>query len=356
MANIASHTLLLFSDAIGSCKSDAQRDYSSGSTRIDILESSARREGEAVGDHFARLVNLFTGDCLSKYDGVLIAGDRYENLALATRCFFERIPVIHFFGGDVSYGGHFDDHLRHAISHLASIHFPVNNTARENLLKMNEEPTRVIHLGSPVVDEIAAVSQGISKKYAWNIILSFNPMTLGPPDAVPASLRATLDAIDDLSRTMIIKCLATRPNNEPGSREINSLLDSYSDHDWLEVVDSLGSPAYLHAIKSASVVVGNSSSQLLEVPVLGTHSLLIGDRQRGRHSPVTVSFLPGTPTKEEIQGKMRILLDSPRPVPCVDYGKEGVTDAILSVINRLMRLSRTTLASKSTPLNMEGGE
>jgi len=221
---------------------------------------------------------------------------------------------------------------------------------------MHEEPSRIFHLGSPVVDEIAEVSRGNSKKYTWNIILSFNPMTLGPPDAVSASLGATLAAIDELSRTMPIQCLATRPNNEPGSREINRLIDAYNGRGWLEIADSLGSPAYLHAIKSASVVVGNSSSQLLEVPILGTHSLLIGDRQKGRHSPVTVSALPGAPTKEEIQEKIRFLLDSPRPTPCIDYGKEGVTDAILSVINRLMRLARTALVSKSTPLPVEIGQ
>lgn len=351
--NIASHTLMLFSDAIATCAGDADRDYSLESTQIRILEPSLQRHGESVGDHFARLASVFEAQTLLPYDGVVIAGDRYESFALASRCFFEKIPIFHLFGGDMSYGGHFDDHLRHAISHLACIHFPVNKTAKSNLINTKEEPSRIFHIGSPVVDEIAAVRRDKSRTHPWNVILSFNPMTLGPASGVANSLEMTLGALDVLSMTTAIKCLATRPNSEPGSQEINGLLDAYSSRGWLEVASSLGSPAYLYAVKSAWLVVGNSSSQLLEVPVLGTHSLLIGDRQKGRHLPNTVYSLPGIPSQDTIQEAIQRCLKSPRPAPCGDYGREGVTKAILEIVDRLMGLPRSTLVAKSTALALE---
>ncbi len=348
--HIGAVTLLLFSDAVDSCREDADRDYAGTRIVVRTLENSRQREAESLGDHFARLSVLFDADVLTGYDVVLIAGDRYECLALALRSFFHHLPILHFFGGDISHGGHFDDHLRHAISHLAAVHFPVNEAAKQNLINCQQDPSRIFQLGSPVVDVIAAVARDEATRGLWNVVLSFNPMTLGAPTEVAESLKASLEALDCLAGPRGLRCIATRPNNEPGADTINALLDEYAHRSWLEVVQSLGSPAFLYALKSADLIVGNSSSQLLEAPVLGTRSLLVGDRQKGRHRPTGVAWLPGVPGTADVLAALTSMLDRPRPEPCSDYGREGVSETMVTVVDRLLALPLPRLLAKSVGL------
>lgn len=344
-------TLLLYSSALDSCARDAESDFGGTCIKVAQLLDTKTKTQETLSEHFGRLVEKFSRsnffDCC---DMLIVAGDRYESFALVQGAFFQRIPIAHLFGGDISNGGHFDDHVRHAVSHLASIHFPVNRTAYENLIAMHQEKSRIFLIGSPVVDELSSLAQKSGQPTICDVLISFNPMTLQTANSVGRELRTTLEALELLQIEIDLRCLATYPNHEPGAEEIIAILQEYKDREWLRVVGSLGSPQYLFAIRDSKIVIGNSSSQVLEVPLLGQRCLLIGDRQKGRHKPAGVVHLSSVIDRHALKEEILNMLLADAPEPCSDFGVAGVSRKIIEQILRLLILSRDQLAQKSSPL------
>ena len=286
--NTLAVNLILYSSAVSTCFDDVIRDFGESSIDITRLVSSEASPEESLNCHFGRLAHQFSSDDFFFCDMLLVAGDRYESFALTQAAFYQRIPIAHMFGGDISNGGHFDDHIRHALTHLASVHFPVNKTASSNLLAMHQEMSRIFLIGSPVVDDIAKLDNTLVNSILCDVLISFNPMTLDLTRAVSKDLRITLEALQILQSETVLHCVATSPNNEPGFQEINDIYKEYQAMGVLEIVKSFGSPQYLYAIRDSQIVIGNSSSQVLEVPILGRRCLLVGNRQNGRHKPESV--------------------------------------------------------------------
>ncbi len=344
-------TLILYSSALDTCVTDAERDF--GGTCIDVAKwpDSKARTTETLNEHFGRLVEKFSrNDFYDTCDMLIVAGDRYESFALEQAAFFQRIPIAHFFGGDISNGGHFDDHVRHAMSHLASVHFPVNRTAYDNLVAMHQESSRIFLVGSPVVDELASLAQESKQPAICDVLISFNPMTLRTANSVGRDLRATLEALELLQNEIELRCLATYPNHEPGAEEITSILEEFKDRKWFRVVGSLGSPQYLFAIRDSKIVIGNSSSQVLEVPLLGQRCLLVGDRQRGRHKPAGVVHMSSVVDPHAMKEAILNMLRAAAPEPCSDFGVAGVSKKIVALMAQLLVLPRDLLVQKNSPL------
>lgn len=346
-------SLLFYSDSTRNCIDIAQSEFITERVDIKVLKNSTPSPKETIPDHFHKLVGIFTEFNLEMFDSIIVVGDRYETYALTSVSFLKKIPIIHLFGGDFSCGGHFDDHLRHAITCLASVHFPVNKIAMQNILAMGQESTRVFFVGSPVVDDMETVLNTQSQDQQWDILLSFNPMTLDSSNSVANNLTTTLEALDNLARELTFTCLATRPNHEPGAELINRIYDEYACCRWLTIVDSLGSPRYLYAIKNAQIVIGNSSSQLLEAPVLRTHSLLVGNRQKGRYSPISVHHMPDLPDQKSLQKTIKSLFLAPKPAACYDYGQGRISAKIAKIILEVIRFDKNFLAAKNEPLHIE---
>lgn len=346
------HTIVLYSDALETCSLDASRDFNNTSINILQWRNTKIKEGESLNEHFGRLVNIFSQNDFYKSDLLVVAGDRYESFALGQSAFFQRIPIAHLFGGDISNGGHFDDHVRHAMSHLASVHFPVNITAYNNLVSMKQEASRIFLVGSPVVDELSSLSETSDELSICDVLISFNPMTLQPSSTVGRELRLTLNALEIMQSQITLRCLATYPNHEPGAQEIIDIYKEFEGREWFKAVQSLGSPKYLFAIRDAKIVIGNSSSQVLEVPLLGQRCLLIGNRQKGRHKPTSVVHLPAVTDAHVIQETIVNMLQAPPPQPCQDYGSVGVSRDIVKRIRQLIRLPRDCLVNKNSPLSI----
>lgn len=342
-------TLILYSDALSTCTDDASRDFNSTSINVVRLMGTKIKKKESLNAHFGRLVYQFSRDDFYGCDLLVVAGDRYESFALEQGAFYQRIPIAHLFGGDISNGGHFDDHIRHAMSHLASVHFPVNKTAYDNLILMQQEESRVFLVGSPVVDELASLTETLGGGIC-DVLISFNPMTLQSSNAVGRDLRLTLEALELIQSQIILRCLATCPNHEPGAQELLDIYNEFEGKEWLKVVQSLGSPRYLFAIKNSKIVIGNSSSQVLEVPLLGQRCLLIGDRQKGRHKPASVVYIPSVADASFMKETILSMLKSEAPPPCKDYGAPGVSRNIVGLIRQLSNLPRNCLVQKNNPL------
>jgi UDP-N-acetylglucosamine 2-epimerase len=349
-------TIVLYSSALDTCVADAERDF--GSTKVGVAKwpDTRARATEALHEHLGRLVEKFSRNhFFDTCDMLIVAGDRYESFALSQAAFFQRIPITHLFGGDISNGGVFDDHVRHAMSHLASVHFPVNRTAYNNLVAMHQECSRIFFVGSPVVDDVASLERNPEQTAICDVLISFNPMTLRTANSVGRDLRATLQALELLQTELELRCLATYPNHEPGAEEITDILEEFADRKWFHAVESLGSPQYLYAIRDSRIVIGNSSSQVLEVPILGQRCLLVGDRQNGRYKPVGVVHMPDVADPHAMKEAILDMLRAAAPEPCGDFGVAGVSRKIVELVVQMLSLPRDILVQKNLPLPITRG-
>lgn len=230
-------------------------------------------------------------------DLVLIAGDRYETLAAALAAALLQIPVAHLHGGEVTEGV-IDDPLRHAITQLASLHFVAAETFRKRVIQLGQDPQQVHSVGAPGLDNITHLKLMSADELAHSVdmaltrpmlLVTYHPLAFashGPPDV--ASLLAALDRFPDA--TVIV----TRPNIDAGSQAIVEQFDAWAARHpkRVRVCESLGQRRYLSALYHADVVVGNSSSGIIEAPALQTPTVNVGDRQRGRPRAASVLDVP----------------------------------------------------------------
>lgn len=247
----------------------------------------------AVGRDTAKAMGacmVSTSDALAALspDLILLLGDRYEMLAVASTAVVMGIPVAHIAGGEISEGA-FDDSIRHAITKLASLHFTSTEAYRRRVIQLGEDPDRVINAGSTGVYNCMNVPLMPKSELEQSIgmplddktlLVTLHPATLDP---VPVAERA--DALcEALDRFPDSRVLITYPNNDPQGRVIIDAIERYAAR-WsgrVLTVPSLGRLRYLSVLRYVGAVVGNSSSGIIEVPSMGIPTVDIGIRQRGR--------------------------------------------------------------------------
>lgn len=221
-------------------------------------------------------------------DILVVLGDRLEGFAMATAAMIAGVPIAHIHGGEITEGA-MDDALRHAITKMAFLHFTSTAEHRTRVIQLGEHPDRVHFLGAPIVDAIAALpllsATEVMERFGVRLdrptaLVTFHPavMDVLPPAEILEELLAGLLAVDGLG--MIV----TGSNTDIGSAAIRDRIAmwAHENPDRVDYVESFGQLGYLSAMSAASVVAGNSSSVVLEAPVLGTPSVLVGDRQKGR--------------------------------------------------------------------------
>lgn len=221
-------------------------------------------------------------------DILLILGDRYEILAVASAATVMRIPIVHIAGGAISQGA-IDDNIRHAVTKLSSLHLTETEVYRQRVIQMGEQPDTVITTGAigvwnamnqPLMsaDELAeSLDFDLSGDVA---VVTYHPATADIADPVEGC-RNLLNALD---RVPQLKTIITYPNNDARSLPIIELLKAYAEEhpDRVRLFKSLGMRRYLSALQVAKVVIGNSSSGIVEVPSTATVTVNIGSRQDGR--------------------------------------------------------------------------
>jgi len=246
-------------------------------------------------------------------DVVVVLGDRLEALAMATAATVLSLPIAHIHGGEVTEGA-MDDALRHAITKLSYLHFTSTAGHRERVIQLGEEPDRVFSLGSPAVDALDAVDllseERVSADFGVRLgrptaLVTFHPAAMDARDPVElvGEMLAALDSVAGLG------VIITGTNSDIGSAGVRDEIARYvAEHAaTADYVESFGNVGYLSAMAHSSVVVGNSSSVVLEAPLLGVPSVLVGDRQKGR--PIARSVLVPEPTAEGIAGALRTALE-----------------------------------------------
>lgn len=244
-------------------------------------------------------------------DLLIILGDRFETLAVAACAMNQRIPIAHLYGGETTEGA-IDESIRHALSKLSYLHFTSTEEYRKRVIQLGEHPDRVFNVGSTGVENILSetlltkneleqmIKIDLSRPYA---IVTFHPVTL----EINSSELQILELLEFCKEFKNINFIFTKANSDADGRIINRYIDEYAvKNDNISVFTSLGMVGYLSALKYSCVVIGNSSSGLIEAPSFGIPTINIGDRQKGRL--LATSVVNCFPTKESILKSINYVL------------------------------------------------
>ena len=227
-------------------------------------------------------------------DMIIILGDRYEMLAVASVAMNFRIPISHLHGGETTEGA-VDEAIRHSITKMSYLHFTSEEEYRNRVIQLGEDPSRVFNVGNIGEDSIRSLKlkskeeleKELKIKFEKNVALfTFHPTTL-EENSSKVQFENILNDLDNVEDLFII---FTKANADADGRIINKMIDEYilKNNEKAIVFTSLGQLRYLSVMKYCDVIVGNSSSGIIEAPMFGKPTVNIGDRQKGRIQKKTI--------------------------------------------------------------------
>jgi UDP-hydrolysing UDP-N-acetyl-D-glucosamine 2-epimerase len=265
-----------------------------GDDAASIAEAVARA-GAGFVRAFARL----------KPDVLVLLGDRLELLAPASAAVALRIPIAHLHGGEASEGV-IDEQVRHALTKLSWLHFTAAEAYRRRVVRMGENPRRVFLSGAPGLENAAAFAPLPDGELEVLIGLPLSPaplaVTYHPCGPAPLrELNAVLAAVKASGRPAVL----TFAGADAGGRAVNARLKAFAARDprRYRVAASLGTRGWLSLLRRAAACVGNSSSGVIEAPVLRVPTVNVGARQDGRLKAPSV--VDCAPTRTAVSAALR---------------------------------------------------
>jgi GDP/UDP-N,N'-diacetylbacillosamine 2-epimerase (hydrolysing) len=320
--------------------------------KIEILLSSdtsaaiSKSMGLAMigfADYFERLMP----------DILVLLGDRYETLAVAATAMNQRIPIIHLYGGETTEGA-IDESIRHAITKLSYLHFTSTEEYRRRVIKLGEDPSRVFCVGAIGIENILneelmdiselekSINFVLNKPYA---MVTYHSVTL-EDNSAKEQMRELLDACKTFSD---IKYIFTKSNADSNGRIINQMIDEFVNSNQNAVAfSSLGTRRYLSALRHCDMVIGNSSSGIIEAPSFGVPTINIGDRQKGRLQALNV--INCKPFSKDIIKAMEIALSDEfrTNIKSVTnpYGDGRTSEKIIEIIQEFVLNNKIKIKKK----------
>jgi UDP-hydrolysing UDP-N-acetyl-D-glucosamine 2-epimerase len=295
----------------------------------DSSLAAAVDTGAAVSS-FAKTLSALESDV------VVVLGDRLEAFAMASAALILQKPVAHIHGGELTLGA-MDDSLRHAITKLSYLHFTTTEEHRARVVSLGEEPARVFNFGAPVLDVLSTMqfmsrveleAKFAVKFGARNALMTFHPAAFdeAPAGEMFSEILAAIDAVPD------VHFIFTGTNNDIGSDEVRAMMKSFVGMraDRISYVESFGQLGYLSAMREVDLVLGNSSSTVLEAPILGTPSVLVGNRQEGR--PLGDSVLKVSADRAEILNGIKAALVLGSEPASHPFGRAGFAEKAAEVL------------------------
>lgn len=218
-----------------------------------------------------------------KPDAVILLGDRSEMLIAAVAALHGNIPVLHIHGGELS--GTIDESMRHAISKMSHYHFVSTQKSADRLVRMGEQPKHVFVTGAPGLDDIMSIPMGSRKKWSEFGFASqqklglviFHPVVQDSDD-----MGRQFDAVIEAALELLDGFILFRPNSDIGRIDISKSIDTLSGDSRIRVVSHLGRDNYLKLLSVSDLLIGNSSSGIIEAASFSVPVVNIGDRQNKR--------------------------------------------------------------------------
>ena len=322
---------------------------------FEIIDATYEKDNE---ESMANFIGVFIQKFSKKIkdykpDIILVSGDRAEMLAGAIVGAYLTIPVAHIHGGDIS--STIDEHVRHAITKLAQVHFPATKKSAERLIRMSEEKWRIHIVGSPAIDAIlnekTIKPNMIATRFNLDLsepiaIMVQHPVTI-EIDAAAKQIRNTLDAIVELEcQTILIY-----PNADAGGREMIKVIKEFERYPFVKLFKNLTRKEYLSLLKIGNVMVGNSSSGIIEAPSFNLPVVNIGTRQEGRERAENFFIDVGYDKKEIVNAIKKALHDDEFRENVKNsnniYG-DGNANVHITTILENLRINKTLLQKRMT--------
>ena len=232
-------------------------------------------------------------------DALMLLGDRYEILAAAAAMLPFAKPIVHIAGGESSEGA-IDEAIRHSLTKMSHLHFVQTSEYRDRVVQMGEEPWRVTVSGSPSLDNLRDFSPLTDQELGDQVglplnspplLVTFHPATL-EYSAAKSQISELLGAVEASG----IPAIFTAPNADTGGQEILRAIESYvAEHpSSANLVTNLGTRGYFSLMQRALLMLGNSSSGIIEAASFSLPVINVGDRQRGRIHGENVIDVPAT--------------------------------------------------------------
>jgi len=283
-------------------------------------------------------------------DLIVLLGDRFETLAAAQAALIAKIPIAHIHGGELSLGA-YDDAIRHSITKMSHLHFVATQEYRRRVIQLGEDPENIHCAGAMVIDSIRELpllkkeelEQILDIRFnELNFVVTFHPETLGTHSS-SEQVNELLQALDRFPSARII---FTKSNADNDGRIINQMIDNYCGKNKnAKAFIELGFKNYLSLLNYVDLVIGNSSSGIIEAPYFKIPTVNIGDRQAGRTRALSVidcltqsDAIYSAMTKGLRREFKQEILNMDLP-----YGNEGVAAKIIAT---LKNVNLTTLVRK----------
>lgn len=309
----------------------------------------------------SRAMGAIAAECGALYaalqpDVVVVLGDRLDMAPAALAATLFNIPLVHLHGGEITEGA-VDDRIRHAVTMLADLHLVSSRSAADRVARMGANPDRIVITGAPGLDTLLAAPDlsraeflqetGLARVAGSDhgfVLATVHPETNAADPAAP--MRAVLAALDAVR----LPVLFTAPNSDPGGHALKRMLNDWSaSRDNVVSLDTLGSRLYPNALRHAALMVGNSSSGIIEAGLFGLPVVDVGDRQKGRERGGNVFHAPSV--AENVLSMLRLVLTTiKRANPSSPYGDGASGPRVAAALSeRLPRLATApTLFVKPT--------
>ena len=307
--------------------------------------------GEALGRGIKNFTEVFSQ---IQPHILVIMGDRLEALAATLAAVTLKIPIAHIHGGDKTESGHIDESIRHSITRFAHIHFAPTRKSKERLIKMGEESWRIHNVGALNLDSVLSPpkieKENLFKKIKLDpnqklILCLFNPVHL-EAEKMGRQMHEIVEALRELQQQVVI----VYPNNDAGSKNIITEIKKVKKLPFVKVFPNLPHTEYINLLRCADVLIGNSSSGIIEAPSLKLPVVNIGSRNIGREYAENVIFVE--PERNEITKAIKKTLYDKKFLnevkKCKNPWGNGKTSERIIKILKKVRLDKKLLQKKIT--------
>jgi len=339
------------SPEFGSTYQDITTDGFSIDAKVEMLLSSDTPNGIVKSMGLGIIGFSDALDNLSP-DIVVVLGDRFEILVAVQAAMTLGIPIAHISGGEITEGV-IDDRIRHAITKMSDFHFVGTEIYRKRVIQMGEQPSHVKNFGDPGLDNFNRLNLLTKKELETSInfplgktsfLVTYHPLTVSGVNS-EVEMRELLYALNQFPEAQII---ITKGNADAGGRVLSRMVDDYGQENpsRVFVATSLGQLRYLSALRACDVVIGNSSSGIVEAPAISKPTVNIGNRQTGRLKANSIIDCDGE--QISITGAINLALSRDFQVTLSSTKSlYGDSNASLKIKDYLKQVNLKRVASKS---------
>lgn len=223
-----------------------------------------------------------------KPNAIIILGDRHEILPMAFVSYVMNYKLIHFGGGE-STPNNYDEGIRHSLSFFSTYHFVTNLFYKKNLIKMGINKRNIFVSGSLGIDKIINSNFKKKKKIPPKFKKFFNKkcflVTFHPTTKLTTfeNIKSLKNLLEALKKFKNFNSIITLPANDKDSFQYMKIYNNFSKKNKnFYIFKTLGHENYINFASNSDLIIGNSSSGILEIPSLKKISINVGLRQKGR--------------------------------------------------------------------------